>query len=374
MKVLSRYLIRHNLFLLCTILAAGISLYLLADLFERLNDFLDAGLGLGMLVVYLAVKIPLIVSQILPAVFFLAVVLQLLLLERSRELTALNAGGVSPFALFRFFLIYSLIWAGGQLVFSQVLGVVGEQTASRIWEEDVRGRSRESASLKGLWFTEKNIVAHIGLCYPAQGKGEDIQVYKLDKTGIGINEIIKAKTFNVEDGRWLLANGETLVPAEYARTPFVTLALPIRQDLRAFQVVGGRTEKATQLPLGELSATIKHLKQAGSNVEVLRTIWHGKLAYAASIVVLGLLALVVVQLTNNMYKAVALALLIAFLYYSINTFGLSLGEKGIVPPPLGAWLANMLFCCVGLSYLFLPGLRRLFSSSRRFKTLASLAK
>ena len=374
MKVLSRYLLRHNLFLLCIILVAGISLYLLTDLFERLDDFLDAGLGLGMLLLYLAVKIPLIVSQILPAVFFLAVVLQLLFLERSRELTALNAGGVSPFVLLRFFLIYSLIWAGGQLVFSQVLGVVGEQTASRIWEEDVRGRSRENASLKGLWFTEKNIVVHIGLCYPAQGRGEDIQVYRLDRTGIGISEIIKAKTFSAKDGKWLLADGETLIPAGYARTPFTTLELPIRQELRTFQVVGGRTEQAAQLPLGELSATIKRLKQAGSNVEVLRTIWHGKLAYAASIAVLGLLALAVVQLTNNMYKAIALALLIAFLYYSVNTFGLTLGEKGIVPPPLGAWLANMLFCCAGLSRLFLPGLRRLFSSRKDVKGMASLAK
>ena len=364
MTVLSRYLVRHNLFLLAVILAAGGSVYLLADFFERLDDFLDAGQGLGLLLFYLLVKLPLIVSQILPAVFFLSVVLQLIFLDKSRELTALNAGGISPLVILRFFLVYSLIWAGGQLLFSQVLGVVGEQTASRIWQEDVRKRSQENAQLKGLWFTEKNAIVHIGLCYPAQDRGENIQIYRLDKTGIGINEIIKAKTFHIRNGIWILADGETLVPANYARTPFIERELPIRQGLRAFQMTGGRTEQASQLSLRELSATIKRLKQAGSNVEALQAIWHGKLAYAASLVVLGLLALVVVRITNNIYKAVVLALLIAFLYYSLNTMGMGLGQKGKCPPALGAWLANLVFFSVGLFGFFLPTLRRVLARTR----------
>lgn len=358
MTVLSRYLIRNNLFLLFIILTAGISLYLLADLFERLEDFLDAGLGVSSLLWYLLVKIPLIVSQILPAVFFLALVLQLLFLERNRELIALSAGGVSPLVLLRFILVYSLFWAGGQLLFSQVLGVVGEQTASRIWEENVRGHSRENASIKGLWFTEKSTIVHIGACYPALGKGEDIQVYKLDKTGIGITEIIKAKTFSVEDDRWLLADGEILLPSSYTQTPFTSWELLIRQDLRTFQLGGGRSEQAAQLPLKELALTIKRLKQAGSNVEALRTVWHGKLAYAASLVVLGLLAFAILRITDNMYKAIALALLTAFLYHSLNTFGMSLGQKGIAPPPLGAWMANIFFLCVGLLVFFMSRLRK----------------
>ena len=358
MTVLSRYLVRHNLFLLFTILAAGTSVYLLADLFERLEDFLDAGLGFGMLLGYLAVKIPLIVSQILPAVFFLSLVLQLLFLERNREVIALNAGGISPLVILRFVVIYSLVWAGGQLIFSQVLGVVGEQTASRIWEESVRGRSQENATLKGLWFTEKNTVVHIGLCYPAQGRGEDIQVYRLDKEGISITEIIKAKTFNTKDGKWVLVDGETLIPASYTQTPFASLELSIRQDLRTFQLSGSHSIQAAQLPLQELADTIKRLKRAGSNVEVLRTVWHGKLGYAASLIVLGLLAVVIVQTTDNMYRAVALALLVAFFYYSLNTLGMSLGQKGIVPPVLGAWLANIFFTCAGLLRFFLPSLQR----------------
>ena len=358
MKVLSRYLVRQNLFLLFIILLTGTGLYLLTDLFERLDNFLDAGLGIGMVLSYLLVKIPLIISQILPAVFFLSLVLQLNFLERSRELMALNAGGVSPFVILRFILVYSLIWAGGQLLFSQVIGVAGEQQAQRMWEEDVKGRSREDATLKGLWFTEGNIIAHIGLSYPAQGRGENIQAYKLDAAGLSITEIIRAATFSIVDGKWILSDGEILTPASYSGMPFATYELPIHQDLRTFQLGGARLKRVAQLSLLELSDNIERLQLAGSNVESLRTVWHGKMAYAASLIVLGMLALVVSNVTGNIYKAVALSLVIAFLYFSLNTLGLSMGEKGILPPAVAAWLANIFFSCAGLLRLFLPGLRR----------------
>jgi lipopolysaccharide export system permease protein len=352
MKVLCRYLIRHNLFLLFTILVAGISLYLLADLFERLNAFLRVGLGFSKLITYFLVKIPFIISQILPAVFFLSIVLQLIFLKRSREVTALNTGGISSLVLLRFFLVYSFIWAGGQLIFSQILGVMGEQRASRIWKEDVRGRLKEHYELKGLWFTEKDIVVHIGVCYPAENRGEDIKIYLLDKTGAGIAKIIKSKSFSIKDGRWLLMDGETVIPTEYAQIPFSSLEFFIQQDLRAFQVAGGGVERATQLSLGDLSLAIKRLKRSGSNVEALRTIWHGKLAYAASIIILGSLAFMITQRTENIYKAVTSALCIIFFYFSLNTLGMSLGQKGMLPPPLGAWFANMIFCGISLAGLF----------------------
>jgi lipopolysaccharide export system permease protein len=69
-RVLSRYLLRQNLFYLLTTLAVGTALYLMSDLFDRLDDFMEAGLGMATALRYFAVKIPLIISQIMPAVFW----------------------------------------------------------------------------------------------------------------------------------------------------------------------------------------------------------------------------------------------------------------------------------------------------------------
>ena len=102
MTLLSRYLIRQNLFLLFAILLMSTGLYLLTDFFERLDNFLESGTSAKMVLIFFSVKIPLIISQILPAVFMLAMVAQMNFLQRSRELIALTAGGISPMALVRF--------------------------------------------------------------------------------------------------------------------------------------------------------------------------------------------------------------------------------------------------------------------------------
>ena len=52
---------------------------------------------MGMVLTYFVVKMPLVISQILPVIFLLSTVIQLCIMARSRELTALQAGA-SPSA------------------------------------------------------------------------------------------------------------------------------------------------------------------------------------------------------------------------------------------------------------------------------------
>ena len=358
MTLLSRYLVRQNLFLIAVILLISTGLYVLTDMFERLDNFLESDIGVSTMLLFFLMKIPTIISMTLPAVFMIAVVVQMNVLERSRELIALMAGGISPTAMVRFVILYGLIWAIAQFTFAQVIGVTGERMANRIWLEDVRGKILEEAKIAGLWFTEKNHILHIDMTWPLQNRGEGLQVYTLDETGVGIREIIKAKRFTVRSGGWQLEDGEVLRPAEYSSTSFDTLELSVQQDMRAFQVSASSSGvKPQQLSLVELSETIARLEHAGSNVENLLTAWHGKLAYAASIVIMGLLALLVSRYTTNIYKAIVISLLIVFFYYGVNTICVSMGEQGIVSPFVGAWFADLFFFFLGLLWVLWPSLR-----------------
>ena len=71
--VLSRYLIRQNLYLMAVCLAVGTSIYLLSDVFDRLDDFIRAELGVETILFYFIVKIPLIISQLMPAIFLVEI-------------------------------------------------------------------------------------------------------------------------------------------------------------------------------------------------------------------------------------------------------------------------------------------------------------
>jgi len=357
MSLLSRYLVRQNLFLISVILCISTSLYLLTDVFERLDHFLESGVGVRVMLSYYLMKTPMIISMILPAVFMIAVVVQMNVLERSRELIALTAGGVSPAALAHFVIFYGLMWSAAQFTFAQGVGIQGERASTRIWQEDIRGRVQEESKISGLWFTERSHIVHIGICWPLQGRGEDLQIYSLDEAGVGINEIIRAKKFTVGKQGWLLEDGKIITPATYTATAFDRMELAFHQDLRTFHTISSGI-KPKQLSLSELSNAISRLEHAGSNVESLRTAWHEKLAYACSIVIMGMLALLVSRFTPNIYKAIVTSMLIVFFYYVINTVWVSMGERGIVEPLIGAWFANAFFFCLGLLWLAWPSIHR----------------
>ncbi|MDR2162048.1 MAG: LptF/LptG family permease [Desulfovibrio sp.] len=357
MTTLTRYLLRQNLFFVLTILLAGTGIYLLTDLFERLDNFLEAGVSPGLVIGFFLLKLPVIISQILPAVFLLATVIQLNLLQRTNEQTALETGGVSPLVLLRFVICYSVIWACGQFFFSQFLGITGDRVAAQIWQASIQGNDASSVLLQNRWLMNNNRLIHFERAVPALRTGQDLQVYTLDDSGIGIEEILRAKYFVIKDRQWELREVARVTPKTFSMENLDSYVLRIRQDIKDLQFLHRAGPKASQLPVWELRSAIRRLEAAGSNVEGLRTLWHSKIAHAASIVAMGLLALVISRLASNIYKAVGLSLILIFLVYSLNTLCIALGERGMLPPALGAWFADGFVLALSLGWLFLPQIR-----------------
>src|SRR6202140_5297209 len=84
-------------FMVC--LAAFCAAYLLGDMFDRFDDLIRYG-GLGLLgLEYFALKLPLIISQILPVASLAGALLGFALLNRSGEVLACQQLGISRFEM-----------------------------------------------------------------------------------------------------------------------------------------------------------------------------------------------------------------------------------------------------------------------------------
>jgi lipopolysaccharide export system permease protein len=343
MSLLFRVLVRGNTFILLPALMAGTGIYILTDLFERMDNFISADLGAGMVIMYFVYKTPLIVSQILPVVFLLSTVIQLCLMSRSRELTALYAGGISTLTLLRMLFVCGLMWSVLHLGFSQWLGVLGEQHATRVWLEDVQKRNLSQAVLHNLWFTEKQWIVSLGTLAP-DNTGTDFQAYRLDADGLRVVELLRAAAYAAARGDWKLLEAARIQPEAFSHEYVEEMRLPLQHDMDSFRIVNqpNRTTSPQQLSLIRLGATIEALRESGSNVEALRTAWHAKLAYAASLAVMTLVAMAIVTKKDNIYIASGLALLVTFLYYAVYTTCNTLGQQGMLPPVAAAWLADIL--------------------------------
>ena len=351
MKLLTRYILRQNLYLLLLVCGIGLGIYVFVDLFDRLDDFLDAGVGFSSVMAYFVYRSPFILAQIFPAVFLIALMVQLGIMLRGRELLALEACAVSPARVAASVILYALVLCAAQLFFSEVLGVSGHKAADRIWYEEVREREIENRSLSDIWFREGNRIVHMGSVTPAARTGSNLTVHVLDDHDAGlIREIVRARRFTSSSRGWLLSEATRTVPETFETRASAELEFDLRTDVASFLIVDPKT-RLESLPIWQLGSEIKRLKDSGSNIERLQTAWHMKLAYAGSVLVMALIALAVVSMFGSLFVIIPVGLVTTFCYYGLFVLCATAGEKGLVHPVLAAWAANAFFMAAAGGWL-----------------------
>jgi len=356
LSVLQEYLLVQSLFLAGMCLGVGACIYLLQDLVENLDRFVESGVSVGTMLTYFLAKLPLILSQILPAVFLIALIVQIGLLVRHKELLALQSGGVSYGALVRFFSVYGFFWCFLQILLSQGFAVVGQPTMDRIWQEEVRKQTPGVLELENVWFLNGPYVVSITRAFPDEGSGLGVAVYTYGE-GNTLREIIVAESFQAQERSWELKNVRMYDVDSFKVAELPSHDLEITQDLGAFSVLQERFDPAA-LSLFELGRIVSYLEGTGSNVERLRTAWHMKWSYAFSLLIMVFIAMALFTIFDSVYVNIAVGLAIVFVYYVLFVLGVSLGESGFIPPMLGAWLGNLLFGILAggrLAWHCLPG-------------------
>ncbi|MDY0275531.1 MAG: LptF/LptG family permease [Desulfomicrobium sp.] len=343
MSILSRYLLRQNMFFLSIILAAGLGVYFFVELFDRLDNFLEADVSWMSIASYFIYRAPFILAQIFPAVFLIALLAQLGLMLRNRELLALEACSVSPGTISRPILVYALCLACVQFLFSEVLGVQGYGAAEQIWNEEVRNRQMASRQLEDVWFREGGRIVHMGKVTPKSGIGSELVLYELDPGNWGsVLRIIRSGSFEASTRGWTLHKVEIVDPENFTTTLEQSMELDLHTNVENFLVIDPKT-RLESLPLWQLGQEIHRLKESGSNIERLLTAWHAKLAYAFSVVIMAFIALALLTLFGSLYLIIPLGLVITFCYHGLFVLCVSAGENGLIASFLGAWGANLFF-------------------------------
>jgi lipopolysaccharide export system permease protein len=97
--LLDRYLFKQFAKNLLLVLAALLTIYLLIDFFERIDDFVERDKSLGLAAKYFVLKIPLIIEQLSPIIILLCGIIVLGILNHHGEILALKAVGIHTFRI-----------------------------------------------------------------------------------------------------------------------------------------------------------------------------------------------------------------------------------------------------------------------------------
>ena len=108
MLIITRYFTREFLKIFGLCLGSFIMLYLLVDLFERLDDMIRNRVAFGLIIQYCLCSIPMIIYQVAPLGVLLCTFITIGRFVKHNEIMALRAHGVSLYRGLRVFIFIAV--------------------------------------------------------------------------------------------------------------------------------------------------------------------------------------------------------------------------------------------------------------------------
>ena len=149
-------------------LATVVSIYVIVDFFQKLDDFMEAGLPLTRALLFLGLKVPSIVAQFIPVCVLLAVLITFSLMNRHNEIVALKSSGVSIYYLVKPVFTIGLLFSVLLFFFSEITVPLTIAKANRIWLGEVKKKPAVTVKQKNIWIKNNRSISHIKYYNPGR--------------------------------------------------------------------------------------------------------------------------------------------------------------------------------------------------------------
>ena len=354
MSVIKRYLTREILKQFGLVLLAVVTIYVVVDFFEKSDNFVKAGLPVSRTLTFFALNTPYIISQIVPIGLLLSIIIVFSLMNKNNELLALKSGGISLLSLVRPVLVLGVVTAVALFFFTDRLVPKATVKANSIWVEEVQKKSLMSSREKNIWIKGNRRITHITYYNPVKQRIYDVSVSFFDDR-FRLSRKIDAEEGVFQDGEWLLL--DLIEQSRDAATSGYNIAyrkaLNLSLDFDPADLAKV-VRKPEEMSYTELQAYIRKVEEEGYDATIHKVNLHAKPAFAFVCIIMGFIGtgLAVRKGKNKgIFFSIAYGIAIAFFYWIVHSFCLSLGYGEMLPALISAWVANFIFLILGFLIL-----------------------
>lgn len=361
-KQIDRYIIiqfvKNFLFaLLCFIL-----IFILVDLFENLDKFIDNKLSFGGVLNYYLYFIPEIIRLITPIAVLLATLFTAGRMVNFNETIAVKNAGISLVRFMMPFLVMGMVVTSISLYFNN--WVVPEANKQKFFiERNYLGKNKNVVGLNKLYFQDsKNQLVLIDQFLETEMAANrvSIQLYNPD-TLTQLEKRIDAEKMKWDNGKWILINAAerelndtTEVLKTYASIPVSEVPGLNKLNLIPSQITRKQL-KPDEMNYGELEEFITSLKKGGQNTDRQMVDFYSKISFSFAsliIVVFGISISTGSKRRKGLALQFGISILVSFVYLGFIKISQSFGYNGDLDPLLTAWLANIAFAGFGMANLY----------------------
>ncbi len=340
MKIITKYIIRHFFTLLVIILPSIISLYLVIEVFQHIDDIIEAHVGLSIVISYLILRIPQIVLQLWPIIALLAGILTIIVLSKRNEILAIKSCGIGISSVLKPIIITTLICSFFLMVIQALWAPKAESIANHIWQVDIEKKKPKGIITgKLLFFHSKNTIWVTFIENPRATVLKDVRIIRYDKHYHTKFFLFATRAFYVNK-KWHFIRGIIQQKKQniWTSTNFKDLDLElyvIPKDLASITI------PPKLMNAMELISYIKSLRHAGEHAFKERTALWTSISYPLLGVFLLYLGVCIMLLLerSSLTLGLAISLAIGILYWVFWNFLIAFASSGHLLPEAVPFLA-----------------------------------
>ncbi|CAN5564410.1 LptF/LptG family permease [soil metagenome] len=350
--LIDRYVMRQFVTSLLFTIGALAFIYVVIDLLEHLDGFLDQHVPFTIIVSYYVVLVPSILKLLLPMGMLLACLFTVGRLSGNNETTAMRSSGQSLFRFMLPFLISATLISLGDVYFNG--WVVPRANARKFQiERQYLNSTSGGTPLYNLYFRDvplRNVSINF---YDAERRSaRDVVIHEFsDGQHPRISKSITSPemvwdtvrtAWVVRTGTMRIFHGDTVSVTTLADA---TVDFTIRHD----QIV--RLQRNTdELDLSETLDYLETMRKGGKDTRRQEIDYFGQYAFpwASLIVVLVAVPFASVRRKGGIAVYIALAMLIAGAYIALTKIVQAAGATWDAPAEAVAWSVNVVFVLIGI--------------------------
>ncbi|WP_263354355.1 LptF/LptG family permease [Acidicapsa acidisoli] len=360
--ILDEYVLKEFLKMFLMVLAGLVMILLVFTFFELIGDILRNHTNLTTVGDYLVNLTPSMIYQITPLSVLLAVLVTFNLFNRSSELIAMKATGISLYRLVIPVFVISALLAAGLFAFDQYYLPQANRKQEAL-RNIIKGKPAQTTlNPDQKWIVgqqhpgEPERIFYYQFFDPDQNAFANLTLFEFDPVTFALTKRIYAErvAWDEDQHAWVFDHGweRTMegTNVSFREFPSATFA-EVREEPGYFKKENLQSQ---EMNFGQLDRYISDLRQSGFDTMRLRVQLYHKLAYPLVTIVMAVLAIpfALSMGRRGSLTGVAWGIGIALGYWVAAGLFDAMGSSNLLPAAIAAWSPDILFGLTG-GYLLL---------------------
>lgn len=353
MRIIDRYVLRQFILTALFALMAFMIIFVVVDMMENLDDFLDRNAGIEIIATYYFYFLPEIIKLMIPVAMLLSALFTTGRLSTFNELTTLKSGGMSLYRFMAPLLIFALLVSGVSIYFNGWIVPFANKKKFELgrsyFQKNIEFVARNNIYIQD---TPTRILS-IGVFEDGRSVAHQVSIQDFDPNDPTVLLArYDASEMRWDEGQksWTLVNG-TARRFEQGRETMQTFAShPVGGLNFSADDIRKKREKPDEMDYSDLRNFIENQRRAGQDVARWLVDFYGKTAFpfASLVVVLFGIPFSSVKRRSGLGVEFGIALAVCFIYMIFLKVSQAFGYNGDLDPLLTAWLANIIFLAAGI--------------------------